>query len=139
MPSSSMIYSLSWRLWGVSLWCVAQEGERSHASRACDLTRGPGKAVPRSPCLDSYPGSYVADHPEPRQYRGISSRVLPVLGIYRGDRRGHGRGHPNRSLGERVSRAVGRRGAKKREAPVPASTSTCHLDLLRRMLVPIEG
>jgi hypothetical protein len=25
------------------------------------------------------------------------------------------------------------------QAPVPASTSTCHLDLLRRMIVPIEG
>ncbi len=31
---------------GVALWCVAHGGEPSHASRACDLTRGPGKAVP---------------------------------------------------------------------------------------------
>ena len=68
------------------------------------LRESPGKAVPRSPGLDSYPGSHVTDHPESRQYRGISIRILPVQGICRRHQRRHGRGHPNRSLGERVSR-----------------------------------
>ena len=39
-------------------------------------------------------------------------------------------------MGEQGS---GQEGAKKREAPVSASTSTCHQDLIRRMVVPIEG
>jgi len=52
--------------------------ERSHASGARDLTRGTGKAVPRGPGLDSYPGSHVTDYPQSRQYRGISIGVLPA-------------------------------------------------------------
>jgi len=35
---------------------AAQGGEQNYA----------GKAVPRSPSLDSYSRPYVADHPEPR-------------------------------------------------------------------------
>jgi hypothetical protein len=82
---------------------LPKEKERSHASGARDLTRGTGKAVPRGPGLDAYPGSHVTDDPQSRQYRGIPIGVLPVLGICRGDQRGHGRGHPHRYVGERVS------------------------------------
>jgi hypothetical protein len=47
--------------------------ERSHASGARDRTRGTGKAVPRGPGLDAYPGSHVTDYPQSRQYREFQS------------------------------------------------------------------
>ena len=48
------------------------------------------------------PGSHLTDYPESRQHRGISIGVLPVLGICRGARGGHGRGHPDRYVSEWV-------------------------------------